>query len=426
MDMSLWESLLKDVEDLKKKPPSAANTAKIQSLLTQVAALTGAPVPTAGDEAANDRPVAAQGEGNQPTALTVVARPTGDVADAPFVVGYQESRKGLVLPSGEFAPEDAGRVANDGLPTLLRIAGKGNDKTTEDVATLAQMGDGVLRLYKSDPEAFKKLPQPVQEFARTLDGKLRERQKNFFTLGNWDVKPGDAPLTRKVNREAWDRWVGEDAASALDEAVVAPERRRALVKGVADIPAYFGKGVKLFGGSEVVNEAVEKYGKVVEAYLGRSEEFKNLKSLDRAEAVGNVIGIFLASRVAATGLGALGAGGMITEGGAMGVTGLTAGGQVAQDLEKEGISGDRAKAAGIAATAGNIILPIVIAKAVKGLAPQSVQQPIAWIARSKVGSSVIGGAVNEIAKAVAKDAAHPAAEPEDSRMEDLRKLLIDG
>lgn len=437
MDKSLWESLLDDINKLKEKdPPSADDAPRVQSLLRQVAELTGTgraatsvaanPI---GDVVAGSSGSRALTGGQGGDRLAGVGDATAvqgkkDAADAPLVFDAEDLLNGSAYTGG-FTPQDAGKITDGGLATAQRIVGKGEEKTAEDRAALAQLGGDLLGLSKSSPEAFKKLDPKLQEFTGVFGRKWRDRQNRLAVLPSKDVTYL-TPDKVKIGREAWGREMGEAATSAADEVFLMPANRKALLKGIADVPAYLGKGVGLFGGSEAVNEAAEKYGKVVEAYLGRSEEFKSLKPLDRAEAVGNIIGIFLASRVAAAGLGALGAGGMITEGAAMGVTGLAAGGQVAHDLEKEGISGDRAKAAGIAATAGNIILPIVVAKAIKGLAPQSVQQPMAWIARGKVGSSAIGRVVNEVVKAVTKDEDHASAEPEDSRVEGLRKRLIDG
>ncbi|MBE0530601.1 MAG: hypothetical protein IH626_07205, partial [Rhodospirillales bacterium] len=220
------------------------------------------------------------------------ARTTGNVVDKPLVVNFQESRKGLVLPPGGPAPEDGRRIADEGLPTLMKILGKGEGKTEEDRAALARLGDQLLHLSKADPSAFERFDPKLREFATIFGRNWEYRQNRLVNLPRGDVKY-HTPDKAEVSRKAWDGAMREAAVSAADEVLVAPAKRKALLKGIADVPAYLGKGVDLFGGPEGVRAATERYEKLVEAHLGRSEEFRNLKPLERSEAVGNVIGLVL-------------------------------------------------------------------------------------------------------------------------------------
>lgn len=105
MEMSRWESLLKDVEDLKKQPPSDANTAQIRSLLTQVAALTGTAPPAA----------TGGGGGN------AVAIKAGEPQPQPFPMTV-EGQKDVVLsiPPRLDAGPDAGNGTGKAAPSADR------------------------------------------------------------------------------------------------------------------------------------------------------------------------------------------------------------------------------------------------------------------------------------------------------------------
>lgn len=197
--------------------------------------------------------------------------------DAPVIVDLPKVRQGYVFRQRPIAEDTSGLTPDTALASLRRLVAK-EKKTEEEYAK----AESLARWMEGMPAAERrKLPLELRTYFenahKSLGGKFTAAMPNTGDMNKTGVRGSD-----------WNRWTKEATDAGLGHAL-GTVAGRAFLKGGADTLADLADGANIVLDSEDVKALTERFRKEVETHLGRLDEYKDLKSLDRAEYIGGEI-----------------------------------------------------------------------------------------------------------------------------------------